>query len=593
MTSGGIFILLANDGKQDAMLLDSVGLNQKITQLEIAAQNRTISSPPDTRDISRAGWFNPLLRDFKPLMAIAYEYQSQVSQNTPQWGNDFIVTAPLYGEFINDVYLQFQIDSVTAPNASYWTNPGTSTPMGAEAIAYVKYPGHQMMNNVLFEVNGNQLDRYDTDTMHFYQKFYVPPSKMDAWCNMMGQETVKTGYSYVSGTSKSGATMRSSGVRQSLSFTSGYQTPKPSQPALNLMVPLLFWHCLDPGLSFPSSCVPYGQRNYHIRLPSFSQMVTLHHAFDSTQDNSVPAQMTPNVKVTTLLRNIFVNPTVHQLLVKNIEFTLIRVHLTQSQQVTAPSGRELLQNIKWPVETLHCAFQPVANLSGPYMGETYCMYGVPTPVTVQTGALKNGYTWNATVLTAPLTAAVYTSAFEAFNRSTLDFAIALNIPSTTVLSVAQVNAALVLNQYPALVGPFLNPLTPTPAEIIAATPSPFVESTYLEYGPAVDTVSITAQAVALYNAFAASMYSDYLPYVSVNESMKTPQDPGALLIPFSLYTNIYQPSGYINVSRSREFYIVWTSSYISSATPARLVVVATALNFALGADGSYLLRFAT
>jgi hypothetical protein len=65
------------------------------------------------------------------------------------------------------------------------------------------------------------------------------------------------------------------------------------------------------------------------------------------------------------------------------------------------------------------------------------------------------------------------------------------------------------------------------------------------------------------------------------------------MITFNLYPGTYQPSGHINVSRAREFYIAYDSSYVGSATTADLVVNAVAINFLLVSDGSATLRYAT
>lgn len=586
---------MANDGKQDAMLLDSVGLESQLHTLHAAHKSGAVSYPPDIRDISRLGWHNPLEAVYKPLMAVASEYQTQVTQTSVQWGSETIISIPLYGEFISDVVMAVEINPVSAPNAAFWNDlSGTIAPNGTELIAYVNHPGHQFMSDVLFEVNGNKLDQYSSNVMNFHYKFYVPPNKQYAWNKIVGQENPRDGYAFAAGSIGSSQIMRGSGIRQVMSFVDGYQTPKPAQPKLYMLIPLLFWHCQDMRIAFPSSCIPYGQRNYHITLPQFSNMVTLHHAYDQTLDNSIAyASSPPILKMQAILRNIFVNPTVHDLLVKELGFNLIRTHQLQAQSVTSSAGRELLQNLRWPVETIYCALQPTANLTGPYRGETYNMFGVATPVTVQTPAMKNGYSWGAAALHAPLTAQAYQSAFEAYNRLDLDFATVLGVPDTTILTVNQLNAALTNSYYPPLVGIFANPNVPLPTEIIEATPSPFVESTYLQYTPSVTTISITAQAIQLFQSFPATFYSDYLPLATIVDVMRTTDDPGAYMIPFGLFTGHSQPTGYINISRSREFYISWTSDYISSSNPANLIIIAVAINFLLVADGSAVLRFAT
>lgn len=77
--------------------------------------------------------------------------------------------------------------------------------------------------------------------------------------------------------------------------------------------------------------------------------------------------------------------------------------------------------------------------------------------------------------------------------------------------------------------------------------------------------------------------------------MQTPEDLGALMINFCLYPGTYQPSGHINVSRAREFYLEYTSdpAVINSTSDGVLVVLASALNFLLISDGSAVLRYST
>jgi hypothetical protein len=47
-------------------------------------------------------------------------------------------------------------------------------------------------------------------------------------------------------------------------------------------------------------------------------------------------------------------------------------------------------------------------------------------------------------------------------------------------------------------------------------------------------------------------------------TLVTPADDGALLVNFALYPAVHQPSGHINISRAREFYIHVYSSVIGS-----------------------------
>jgi len=109
----------------------------------------------------------------------------------------------------------------------------------------------------------------------------------------------------------------------------------------------------------------------------------------------------------------------------------------------------------------------------------------------------------------------------------------------------------------------------------------------------IDTLQIQAHGITIYQTTAAAFYRDYLPYTFGGAALNTPEDPGALYVNFSLHPGLYNPSGHINVSRAREFYLEYASSYVSSSQNADLLIVAKALNFLLISDGSAVLRYST
>lgn len=125
----------------------------------------------------------------------------------------------------------------------------------------------------------------------------------------------------------------------------------------------------------------------------------------------------------------------------------------------------------------------------------------------------------------------------------------------------------------------------------------------------VSTLGVSAHGIPIYNsATPSSFYNTYIPYTYGPEKIRTPDDCGAFMIPFCLYPGSYQPSGHINISRAREFYLNYTSAtvpagfvgartpgddIISADNPAIMVVVAIAINFLLISDGSAVLRYST
>ena len=107
----------------------------------------------------------------------------------------------------------------------------------------------------------------------------------------------------------------------------------------------------------------------------------------------------------------------------------------------------------------------------------------------------------------------------------------------------------------------------------------------------VDSMSILAHGITLYDNFPDLFFSSYLPYRHGNTV--TPTDAQALFVPFCLHPGVYQPSGHVNVSRAREFYLKYVSSYVSTTNTADLLISASALNFLLISDGSAVLRYST
>lgn len=78
----------------------------------------------------------------------------------------------------------------------------------------------------------------------------------------------------------------------------------------------------------------------------------------------------------------------------------------------------------------------------------------------------------------------------------------------------------------------------------------------------VDAMEVTAHGMNLYQKIDSQFYNQYKPMVFGEHTFVTPSDDGALLVNFALYPGVYQPSGHINISRAREFYIKVYSSVI-------------------------------
>ena len=111
----------------------------------------------------------------------------------------------------------------------------------------------------------------------------------------------------------------------------------------------------------------------------------------------------------------------------------------------------------------------------------------------------------------------------------------------------------------------------------------------------IQTLQLQAHSVDLFSEFPAQFFNSYIPYQFGGHAINAPTDPGLYLYSFALHPGKYQPSGHFNVSRARELYLNYTSSFISSdaSTTATFFVEAKAINFLLISEGSCSLRYST
>jgi len=127
--------------------------------------------------------------------------------------------------------------------------------------------------------------------------------------------------------------------------------------------------------------------------------------------------------------------------------------------------------------------------------------------------------------------------------------------------------------------------------------------------PLFDTIRISAHGIPIYQQLPQQFFQSYIPYTFGGYNVNTPEDCGLVMVNFCLYPGTYQPSGHVNVSRAREFYIKFfvnvdlankgwdfTTGLVSGGfsgltdTNLDLIVVASALNFLLISDGSAVKR---
>lgn len=531
MATGGIFQLITNDGKQDRMLMATALLNKRLYEIEKArSRNHHIKDPtPTLVDIERTHILF-MNAHFKPFAAIGYEYNKvRVQSGTAKLGSTIQFSIPQFGDFFHDMVLRIKLGEVTADNANDATR----------FLRYVDFLGQRLTKKVSFTVNGNPLDEYDSDVLNMHQKFFVTPNKQFGWNTNVGQENPKRGFVNVAET----AIVGDAGVRECRQFCDGPQTAKATQPAVEMWIPLIFWFNKDPRLAIPSVSIPYGQRFIDIELARAAEILQHTGPAPAPGNNPVP---TPEVEIAELyINNIFVNPEIHDIYIKRIGFSLIRVHRRQVTRVNKSEDNILQNQLKWPIETLYVGLRPTDNIDekSENMLENWHIYAEVDDQEVDLCAV-NG---------------------------TFEFDINAN-----------------------------NPAVPTEQEIedalIAAMDNNRCSARYKTCIPTIDKLTVQAHGVPLYQDIPGQFFNSYIPYTYGGQHVKTPEDCGALMITFNLYPGSYQPSGHVNISRAREFYIMYTSPQVGvpeGIDQADLVVIAIAINFLLISDGSAVLRYST
>lgn len=351
--------------------------------------------------------------------------------------------------------------------------------------------------------------------------------------------------------------------------------------------------------------IPYGQRFIEVDFANTNQILQQLHAFnpalDSPGTNTAP---TPDISTCELwINNIFVNPEIHDIFIKRIGFSLIRVYRRQLTRVNTASDQILLNQLKWPIETIYLGMRPTGQIDVTSTALLYGwnMYSQVTQAQVDLAGLQNAYSFASALPASSIQADDYTQNFVSFTGLGLDFAAELvalgqtTVTGTTVLTGNQVNAALVAAGYPPLnlTGTALTG-NPTEAQIAAALPSLNAEGSYFIQSPTFETLEIDAHGVPIYRTVPAQFFNSYIPYTYGGSHLNTPYDVGAYMVTFNLYPGSYQPSGHINISRAREFYFIYSSAEIGNTiASADLSIVAIAINFLLISDGSAILRYST
>jgi hypothetical protein len=235
----------------------------------------------------------------------------------------------------------------------------------APLMRWCSYPGERLFDQVKFEVNGNVLDDYYSHEVNFYREFHIPPNKLVGWKRLVGQEENEEGYVDQPSWLNNGVSRSDVVARQCVSFRSGLQTPTGQKSGqVQLLIPLLFWFNQDVRLAIPSVAIPQGSRYIRLKLTDSGNMAGV--VPRGTGTWSVPNGSLSFTNVIQSLQlyvnNIFVNPEIHNIFIKRVGFSLIRVRRRQTFTTSNANYELQCQQLKWPIEYI-CAAMKMSDYS--------------------------------------------------------------------------------------------------------------------------------------------------------------------------------------------------------------------------------------
>jgi Large eukaryotic DNA virus major capsid protein len=261
---------------------------------------------------------------------------------------------------------------------------------------------------------------------------------------------------------------------------------------------------------------------------------------------------------------------------------LIRVHRQQLYNANTDNAQVLLQQLKWPVEYLFVGMKVknyFASSSAAdrreHLDKWHKFSSATTNTYLTTG--QEVVQKQRLLDTGTITVTASTGALAGSVGSALSVALAVG-DSVQIAGVQYAVTAVTdgaVGDVPDVVvepAPRANQTTVAGSSCFKLTRQGLEVQT-TSYAPTLDTVALQAHGIDIYKQFPAAMFNYYTTYHYGGPNVNTPEDVGALMIPFCLYPGTYQPSGHINVSRAREFYFIYTSSVIDGNNEGVLVVV--------------------
>lgn len=181
MSSGGVFQLIANDGKADELIMASCLLKSRIAQIKkkrAAAGEKVVS--PTLADLERTHVLF-MHASFKPFAAFGMEYRKITPEGSVGYDSELQYNIPQAGDFFSDFGIRFTVSEVTSTASLNFVdgvgtgddqyNDGTNVVVDGSGnvvangqtlpvpVAFASYPGERIVESLSISVNANNESR--------------------------------------------------------------------------------------------------------------------------------------------------------------------------------------------------------------------------------------------------------------------------------------------------------------------------------------------------------------------------------------------------------------------------------------------------
>lgn len=431
---------------------------------------------------------------------------------------------------------------------------------GAELFGLKLYPHN------CFKVDDNVISPYSSRAATNYRTRMLGPLTRPAFDRLIGQEVPRDviEYNYSSeGSTGSGLPHGSAQTHHSRMYSrsaDGLQTPKPVHRSTRIITPLLHWFNTQRRTSLPVTCMPDGKLVIEIEMEKLENMFfpapsifieERLYAVNVADANGTLA--VPNISATRRIPylipkstvtansscecvslvscNILLDELIHNIIINRIGFNLITLFKEEISCAKDSNCTTVnINQLKWPTEYIHISDYLAENVDNrlPSAGRTWHRCGKIT--TEDTSEYD-------TLPTRRQNGAV--NIFE-----THRFASKIRYTSHTQNIVQNLGVYIYDSPF-------------------------FCKHNTREF------------------------YADYLPFTYSNGTINCDTDAHApIFITFANMPGIYQPTGFVNLSKNKNMYLELTYGVdFDSRNKVFLHSVANARNFILIADGSCIVRF--